>query len=384
MTLSPVPTFSTEQTSALAKVRALRDAMNGAFQERSREVTGLLMALLAREHVLLLGPPGTGKSAITKALSTALSGRYFERLMTRFTVPEEIFGPFSVQGLKADRYERQIDGYLPTADVAYLDEIFKANSAILNALLTALNERAFDQGSTRISIPLKMTIGASNELPEDDTLDALYDRFVLRYWVAPIASRDARRALLCTKGEPGVAVRLSGAELDEARAAVDAVMVPDDVVEALLDLRDALAREIGIEVSDRRLRKMMKLVRAHAALEGRAVAMGDDLMVLADAIWRKPDERAAVHGQVVKAVAPALADALKILDAAEEAFGTLQGLPAGAESVRKMAEVNGALKRMADEVRGLSDASAVQGVAAKIDARRDEVARLVQKAMGGR
>jgi MoxR-like ATPase len=383
MSPSLVPTFSTEQTDALARVRDLRDAMNGVFQERAIEVTCLLTALLAREHVLLLGPPGTGKSALAQALSKALAGRFFERLMTRFTVPEELFGPFSVRGLKEDRYERQIDGYLPTADIAFLDEIFKANSAILNALLTLLNERAFDQGSSRIKAPLKMAIGASNELPEDETLDALYDRFVLRRWVSPIASRDARRALLCSKGEPEVAVRLSAAELEAARTAAGDVLVPDDVMDAMLDLRDALAREVGIEVSDRRMRKMLKLVRAHAALEGRTIASTDDLLILTDALWRKPDERAAVHGQVVKTVAPALAEALKLLDAAAEAFGKVDlKKVAGPDAVRELSRVNGELKTIASTIRGLSDSPRVAEIAGKVDAMTQEIGRAIAASFG--
>ena len=121
------------------------------------------------------GPP-EGESEIGKR-SAFTKGQYFERLLTRFSVPEELFGPLSMVGLEKDMYVRKIDGYLPTAQVAFVDEIFKANSAILNSLLTILNERLFDNGSERIEVPLLCLVGASNELPESEELDALYDRF---------------------------------------------------------------------------------------------------------------------------------------------------------------------------------------------------------------
>lgn len=369
--------------ASIAQIALLGTELNAAFRERTHEVTALLVALLAGEHVLLLGPPGTGKSAITQALASAMPGRYFERLMTRFTVPEELFGPFSVQGLKSDRYERQLDGYLPTADVAFLDEIFKANSAILNALLTALNEGAFDQGSTRIRIPLRLCVGASNELPEDSTLDALYDRFVMRRWVAPIASRDQRKALISSSGEPEITAKITVDQLAEARAFVAAVTVPEDVVEAVLDIRDALATECAITISDRRLRKCMKILRAHAALMGRTVCTRDDLLVLVDAIWRKPDERAAVLGQIVKVASPALAEALRVKDAAVEVFSKVPATVTKAQ-IQSVAQARGELARMLDTAKGLGDHPAIATIAIEIQDMINTIGRKVAAALAGR
>ena len=148
-------------TSIRTKVLKSVARLQLGLLERDMEVRLMLLAALCGEHLLLLGPPGTAKSELSRRLSSLTGGQYFERLLTRFSVPEELFGPLSIKGLERDEYSRKTEGYLPTAEVAFIDEIFKANSAILNALLTLLNERLFDNGTDRLPVPLLCLVGAS-------------------------------------------------------------------------------------------------------------------------------------------------------------------------------------------------------------------------------
>ena len=171
--------------------------------EREEEARLVVLGMVAQEHVLLLGPPGTGKSALGQRIAHLCGGAFFQRLLTRFTTPEELFGPLSLRALENDEYRRCTEGFLPTASIGFLDEIFKANSAILNTLLTILNERQFDNGAgQREECPIRCVIGASNELPESDELDALYDRFLIRKEVremrAPSVVLRSLRRMACS------------------------------------------------------------------------------------------------------------------------------------------------------------------------------------------
>ena len=198
---------------AEAKLDAVRSALKAHFLERETLVDGALAALLTKEHVLILGPPGTAKSQLARQVTRHLEGgRYFEWLLTKFSTPEELFGPMSLRALEEGRYERLTTHKLPEAHIAFLDEVFKANSAILNALLTVLNERRFHQGSEARSVPLESLFAASNELPDEEELAALYDRFLLRFSVGYIEQeyKFARTAL---------ARGASGGTRGEARAA---------------------------------------------------------------------------------------------------------------------------------------------------------------------
>ena len=199
--------------------------------KRDELVDGALLALLAGQHLLLIGPPGTAKSMLARELCRRIDGQYFEWLLTKFTTPEEIFGPLSLVALEQGRYERVTELKLPEAEIAFLDEVFKANSAILNSLLTILNERRFHQGNVAAQVPLRTLVAASNELPDEDELAALYDRFLLRFVVGYIERDDRFRELLLFNDEDDqTPTCLSGDDLAELQARCAAVAVPKGVL----------------------------------------------------------------------------------------------------------------------------------------------------------
>ncbi len=262
---------------------ALQQKLEDGLVERRREVRLILLAALAGEHSLLLGPPGTAKSELARRLHRAFAeARYFERLLTRFSVPEELFGPLSIRALEEDRYERHIAGFLPEASIAFIDEVFKANSAILNALLTLLNEREFDNGAGRIRCPLISAIGASNEVPDDEVAAAFFDRFLLRIPVEPV-SGDGFRALLALDPAPAgdvvYAEALDAGDRQALALAAGGVTLPAEVADRLVEMRHWLASE-DIAVSDRRWVKMAGLLRTAAATEGRHAIRPWDLLLL--------------------------------------------------------------------------------------------------------
>ena len=280
------------------RLRKILDTLAEGLVERDVAVRLALLAALAGEHLLLVGPPGTAKSLVARRLRLAFEGAtYFERLLTRFSVPEELFGPLSIKRLEEDRYERLTESYLPTASIAFLDEIFKANSAILNALLTLLNEREFDNGSRREKTPLVAVVGASNELPEGDELDALFDRFLLRLHVAPVSARAFPTLLHLKDEEIPILPKEIGLTTDFLRAVrqgAESVEMHDNVTALLGDLRDRCAAE-KIPVSDRRWRKIVKLLRTSAFSNGRDSVSIWDCWLLQHCLWSKADDRKKIY-----------------------------------------------------------------------------------------
>lgn len=288
-----------------AKIAQLITEMNNGLLEREEQVKLMLLAALAGEHVLLLGPPGTAKSELAKRLKNVfVEANYFERLLTRFSVPEEVFGPLSIQALEEDKYKRLTSGYLPEASVAFIDEIFKANSAILNSLLTLLNERQFDNGNRRYPVPLISVVAASNELPEGEELDALYDRFMLRSFVHPVSDNSFQNLLTLGREtcDPDLGTRLKIEELAEVQALSEKVELTADVIELCNAFRRYLKQE-EIYVSDRRWRKLIKLMKVSAFTSGFNEVSTYDAWILPHCLWQKPEQLEGLQSVYKEAIA---------------------------------------------------------------------------------
>lgn len=281
------------------KFQSLAKDLKSVFGEREEVVDGLIVAALAGQHTLLLGPPGTAKSALIRAFSGAVSGAsYFEWLLTKFSAPEELFGPVSLNAIKQDKYQRITTGKLPEAHVAFLDEIFKANSAVLNSLLAVVNERKFHNGSGAVDVPLRLCVGASNELPEGPELAALYDRFPMRFWVDYVRSPNTFEHVLGLNDQalaPKAAITLK--EWDEARKQVSKVVFDKAMAQEFYKLRVSLGKE-GISVSDRRWVRAAALVKAKAWYAGDTSADNEHLAVLRNVLWNDQAQIATVAKQV--------------------------------------------------------------------------------------
>jgi MoxR-like ATPase len=275
---------------------ALARALEERFVGKDEVIRLLLVSAVAGEHAILIGPPGTAKSALVRSLSRLTEAKYFEYLLTRFTEPNEIFGPVDIQAFREGDYRRRTERMLPESEIVFLDEVFKSNSAILNSLLTLLNERIYTVGGRVIACPLVSVFGASNEVPTDETLMALFDRFLLR-----IRNDNLDAFHFTGLLERGIANEVRSAEaeapkpilsVDDLRAFQRSLRQRMTFDDAFLSRYKALVFQIraeGVALSDRRVVKMLKLFAASAYLDGRATADASDFFLLKH-VWNNEDQ----------------------------------------------------------------------------------------------
>ena len=323
------------------KLEEIRQALNLKFFERENEVEGILIALLSRQHMLMIGPAGTAKSALSVELANIVQGtEYFQWLLTRFSTPEEVFGPLSLKDLEQGVYKRNTATKMPEANLVFLDEIFKANSAILNSLLTLINERLFYNNGKPVKVPLISVIGASNEYPEDgEGLEALFDRFLLRFELDYIADETNFVSMMKGTGQNQIMPSMTMDELIQLQFFTDMVTIPDEVYEILSEIRKEL-RDEGIRPSDRRFKQSLSVLQAKALINQRQVVKVEDIVILENALWETVDQKYAVSTIIRNHSQDVVTQALKsIQNEANEVFYSIQqdhSPDAGMEATQKM------------------------------------------------
>lgn len=311
----------------LERFKQLLGEMNRGIYEKETEISLSLLAALAGESIILLGPPGVAKSMVARQLKTAFrDAQSFEYLMSRFSTPDEIFGPVSIQKLKtSDTYERAVEGYLPTADVVFLDEIWKAGPAIQNTLLTVINEKIFRNGNREMHLPLKLLVAASNELPaKGEGLEALWDRFVIRIESRPIKLEKNFRAMLLeyhadfADNADFSDLKITAEEYAEWAEKICKIGVKGEVLDAISAIRKSLravnvdeaAERRNIYVSDRRWKNTVRLLRTSAFMQDREEVDICDLLPIYHCLWQEPEERDAIRNIVIRALFSPFADKL--------------------------------------------------------------------------
>ena len=318
----------------------LLSELTKGLYEKDYEIALSLLSAIAGESVLLLGPPGVAKSMIARRVKCAFSDAVsFEYLMSRFSTPDDIFGPVSISKLKdSDSYERMTSGYLPEADIVFLDEIWKAGPAILNTLLTIVNEKTFRNGKSIINVPMKLLIGASNELPADgEGLEALWDRFLVRMECGcvkdeqnfyKILNEDISDSTLADADIPEDLL-ISNEEYGKWQQEIKKISISKDVLESISYLRQRLpklkivldgdentSRIHNVYVSDRRWKHIAHLLRTAAFVQGRNEVMPIDLSILLYCLWNEPDEIEPILTVIVNAMLNPIRKEIERLDEA--------------------------------------------------------------------
>ena len=295
---TPTPPSPVDITRISLHFQNIARTLNAHFLDKQEIIRLLNVCAIAGEHMVLVGPPGTAKSAIIGMFSRLIDARYFEYLLTRFTEPNELFGPVDIKEFREGRYSRRTGDMLPEAEIVFLDEIFKSNSAILNSLLHIINERKFANGPNVMEVPLISLFAASNEVPNDDNLAALFDRFLLRvrsdyldsYHFHELMTRGIAQEMRQLTGRAGALEPiLAASDLRRLQSGFDRFM---DFPEEFLAKYKGLVFQIrseGITISDRRAVKLLKLFAASAVFDGRTRVTDGDFFILRH-IWNNLDQ----------------------------------------------------------------------------------------------
>jgi len=376
-----------------ATFQKLEQELNSIYLERQNEIKGVLVATVARANILFIGERGAAKTALAESTCKQIDGaNYFQRLLTRVSAPEELFGALSIKGLENDQYIRNGTGKLQEAEIAVIDEIFKCNSAVLNTLLPIMNERVYftDQG-TPVDIPLMCLVCMSNELPEtgasEGELAPLYDRLHLKYEVKYI--QDERNFLQMLKnkkaGKLSPSVRLTLGQIKHAQLEAKKVTMNDGMFNTLVRLWKELTRPakkdaVRYNISDRKFNESINLLCAHAWLDGRTEVCEDDLEILSHSFWDTPDQYKNIRKVIMSFANPLVMQATDYYDTCVELLANIKGMERGNERNLAVNEANQKFVIAQDELLKLINIAKSDGKPfTKIEQRLEQVKSMNQE-----
>lgn len=366
-------TIANEAGLLAKKIRLWEDSISERVVERRRETRGLVVAAIAGAHHLQIGPPGTAKSfLVTTSMSLVRDAKFMEVLLHGYSVMEDMYGPISLKALDDDRYLRKTDTYLPWADFAFCDEVFRANPTLLNTNLWSFNERKFRNDGQVTQIPLISGFFAANDGPDDPTLQAFDDRIHLRYQVGPLKEASSRAAMFRMrlaratqpKPEPVIAIE----DIRRANELVAQVEVPDTVLDALNDLYDELVK-VAITPTDRKMGDSLTLIQASALREGRMVACVDDMTILGDVFWSNPKDRPIVAEKVMETARPIDREAQDIANNIEKLAAEVEeiiGIDQKTLRIKRSVQVHTKVESANAEINELRQKAIAQGTTSEI------------------
>ena len=353
------------------RLLGIEKGLQTCFLEREPLIRGLILGAISGQHVFVLGPPGTAKTHILKSFTSCISNaRMFDHLMMPHTIPDELFGPIDVSALRdtPSRYDRVTTGTMVDSEIVFLDEVWKGNASCLNSTLGIMNERVFRMAGRAIPASLRMLVAASNEMPQDASLRALYDRFLMRFVVGPTIDVENFKAIVLADKRPNPErisqfAQVTIPELEKARHEANQLTVGPEVVNAVLSIRED-ARLENITASDRRWAWSMSIVRAHSWLSGYRTVSPASLSVLVDILWDGEKQRKNLNRIVAKYAIDPQGDALRALEDIEAALAITGGLDPddAAELAERTNAVLVSLERIPTIDRGASWKSAIARV----------------------
>ena len=354
--------------SAQAKMSQIFVEMNNLFVERDELIKLMELAIVTGTNLLMLGPPGTAKSAITYEMCGRIeNANYFQWMLNKTSDPSEILGPFSVKEMENDKFMRITTGKLPEAHIAFMDEVFKSNAPTLNALLTIMNEHIFYNDGKPVEVPLISMFGASNEPPEDESLDAMYDRFIFRMnvqYIHDAANKkrmhsnyvDNRAGLLNMVNKTTITLE----EVQALQAATKTVKVPKDIINKFIRLISDLDRQ-AVHISDRRQNECFKVMQGSAVLAGRNNVTLDDFKSLIYVLWEKEEHIPLIESSILKMVNPYDDRFKELKENFNQVKTDIESITDSSQKSKKAIESKGVIEKIASKTNKLINEATKNG-----------------------